>query len=438
MTYVMTESEAKELKNMTAAQLFDILGDHPYPGATNLSGGAMGFMCFQVDGLWIAYDKGMWNVERHETQYPITPNFQPFGELTVRDVHAEISRVVKIGKSLHANTRMVATETNTTPSWEETKADCVGPDLPTEQTFVSTDRYRELEAELKTVTEERDDARKNYLTLVNNNPLSPTINTIAEKLGVCPAEPGPMFEKIDRLKSKADRAGLLSVVCRRLCGDENASIETVHKALDLFDDQRNALDYIGRSVYCDADDAAPHRLQSIGRLAAQMSTSLSEKTAEVAKLQEGIKNYKAQVDGLTKRLEQMTFERDTERIGKKWLSETVEDLKRTTVKLPNEHTLRRLFNRHNAPDKYDDGTPIPTIERFLLIIENLCRNADCAERRFEELNAISTRVNTESEDAHATLDEMGIPRWTTANNHSERYLSLSARLRQLFQTHTKV
>jgi len=274
MTYVMTESEAKELKNMTAAQLFDILGDHPYPGATNLSGGAMGFMCFQVDGLWIAYDKGMWNVEQHETQYPITPNFPPFGELTVRDVHAEISRVVKIGKSLHANTQAVATETNTTPSWEETKADCVGPDLPTEQTFVSTDRYRELEAELVKMTAERDDlsvrvkqktdvikaqaaqiqqhsdgweqteaqleamtterdeARKNYLALINNNPLSPTINTIAEKLGVCPAEPGPMFEAIDRLKSKA---GLLSVVCRRLCGDENATAETVHKALDSMD-----------------------------------------------------------------------------------------------------------------------------------------------------------------------------------------------------------
>ncbi len=347
-----------------------------------------------------------------------------------------------------------------------------------EQTFVSIDRYRELEAELikmtasRDATQERVEALQQLLPLFGLGVNAPTnkaqveikrlfsritdlesqvnglndearkIQLVNDQMSDLLAERETLFAKIkgltvenEGLKSKADRAGLLSVVCRRLCGDENASIETVHKALDLFDDQRNALDYIGRSVYCDADDAAPHRLQSIGRLAAQMSTSLSEKTAEVAKLQEGIKNYKAQVDGLTKRLEQMTFERDTERVGKKWLSETVEDLKRTTVKLPNEHTLRRLFNRHNTPDKYDDGTAIPTIERFLLIIENLCRNADCAERRFEELNAISTRVNTESEDAHATLDEMGVPRWTTAiNNYNERYLSLSARIRSLFNT----
>ena len=397
---------------MTAEQLFEILGHHPYPyhGPTseeldppNVRIG-IGETCLCYDGAW--------NSCGYTTPCMISEN-----NVTAVTVHAEISRVLAV----FAKT--------TTPSWEQIKADCVGLDssgakvqFTNSDAFVSIDRYRELEAELKTMTTSRDEARKNYLTLVNNNPLSPTINTIAEKLGVCPAEPGPMFEKIDRLKSKADRSGLLSVVCRRLCGDENASIETVHKALDLFDDQRNALDYIGEKV-----GSVPFHLGEVQSLVAQAIKSLGEKTVE-------FEQSKQTIEWTTKEMEKLRFDRDTERVGNKRLTETIEDLKRTTVKLPNEHTLRRLFNRHNTPDKYDDGTTIPTIERFLLIIENLCRNSDCAERRFEELNAISTRVNTESEDAHATLDEMGIPRWTTVGNHNERYLSLSARIRSLFTT----
>jgi len=186
-------------------------------------------------------------------------------------------------------------------------------------------------------------------------------------------------------------------------------------------------------VYCDADDAAPHRLQSIGRLAAQMSTSLSEKTAEVAKLQEGLKNYKAHVDGLTKRLEQMTFERDTERVGKKWLSETVEDLKRTTVKLPNEHTLRRLFNRHNTPEKYRNGEQIPTMERLLMLIDGLESSVSVQTRRAEHIALVNCQHEAMISDTHALLDEHSVQSYA-----GETYLGIPARIRQLFTTHTKV
>ncbi len=449
-------------------------------------------------------------------------------------------------------------------TWEQIKADCVGPDLPTSQTFVSTDRYRELEAELAKMTAERDDlsvrvkqktdvitaqaaqiqqhadgweqaeaqlktvtasrdatqervealqqllplfglgvnaltdkaqekieglySRVKELGLMAND-LTDQLKTVTEErdaaqkknvlingqLSDLRAEREGLFAKIDHLKS---RVGLLSVVCRRLCGDEDASIETVHAAIDRCHDEFNALDFIGERLGIDPNGTDANRLNEIQSLVAQTVKSLSEKTVENDRLKISLSATEAQLrevtqgrdhdDGIRseiavkvgldssaslgliletvnaeqsktmREMERLRFERDTERVGKKWLSETIEDLKRTTVKLPNEHTLRRLFNRHNTPDKYDDGTPIPTIERFLLIIENLCRNADCSERRFEELNAISTRVNTESEDAHATLDEMGIPRWTTANNYGERYLSLSARIRQLFATHTKV
>ena len=298
-----------------------------------------------------------------------------------------------------------------------------------EQTFVSIDRYRELEAELAKMTASRDEAQK------KNDFVNGQMSDLLAERETLLAKIKGLTEEGDRLKSKA---GLLSVVCRRLCGDENATAETVHAAIDLCHDQANTIDFIGDRVGSDPDTTIPNRFSEIRSLVAQAVKSLGEKTVENAKLQEGIKNYKAQVEGLNKRLEQMTFERDTERVGKKWLSETVEELKATTVKLPNEHTLRRLFNRHNAPDKYDNGTEIPTVERFLLIIENLCRTVECAERRFEELNAISTRVNTESEDAHTTLDEMSVPRWTTASNHNGRNLSLSARIRSVFQTHTKV
>jgi hypothetical protein len=594
----MTDTDTKEQTTMTAEKLFNILSNHPYPGANNLTQVTSELMYFNVDGLWIGYDKGMWKAEMYLTQYPITPNFPPFGELTVRDVHAEISRVVKIGKSHHANTRAVVTETVTNEQKTTTtetdpngfivhrllrddpypgmmhlrmSLDCVcrfflngktwrfdydvwevgdekiEHNLPVaeqvtaemlhceirrvssvldgitndcidaEQTIkldnallMPVERYRELEEQLKTVraefakregelidqrqgwysqaqdaenklktmtasrdaTQERVEALQQLLPLFGLGVNAPTdkarekieglygrvkelglmANSLIDQLKTVTeerdthkasydyaqnllnqvwdatgwleaADKNPCgIDYLKRLKSKADRAGLLSVVCRRLCGDENASIETVHKALDRVDNESKALDYIGEKV-----GSVPFHLGEVQSLVVQAVKSLGEKTVEVEQLKETISWSRTE-------MEKLRFERDAEHVGKKWLSETIEDIKRTTVKLPNEHALRRLFNRHNTPDKYDDGTPIPTIERFLLIIENLCRNADCSERRFEELNAISTRVNTESEDAHATLDEMGVPRWTTTNNHNERYLSLSARIRSLFNT----
>lgn len=444
------QTTMNEETDLSGLHIFRILYDYHYPTMKYLRLSLDGVCQFFLNGKTWRFDYDAWEIDNRKIEH----NLRLAKDVTAELLHTEIDRILGMIKSSDAEQKIV--------------------DSQPEQTFVSIDRYRELEAELakskdqlywlsligglyglavsnpskireevcrtysslnsakdeieslraelKTVTKDRDTykARQEYTQEI--------LNQIWDATGWPEKFDEPdAIQYIKRLKSKADRAGLLSVVCRRLCGDENATSETVHKALDLFDDQRNALDYITQKVQCDSDPTLPHGLQALGHTVAQLVKSLGDKTVEVDR-------WKQDLDCVTREMEMARFERDAERVGNKWLSETIEDLKQTTVKLPNEHTLRRLFNRHNAPDKYDDGTPISTIERLILIIENLCRNAECLERRFEELNAISTRINTESEDAHATLDEMAIPRWTSSQGSNERYLSLSARIRSLFTT----
>ena len=109
--------------------------------------------------------------------------------------------------------------TKPAPSWEQTKEDCVGPDLPADDPLYN--RAAAAQA-LAKVTAERDQARQAYLDLSTNNPLRPTVNAIAERLGVCPAEPGPMLAEIDRLKDLADAH---TVVSRRLIGAQKEVAE---------------------------------------------------------------------------------------------------------------------------------------------------------------------------------------------------------------------
>ncbi len=432
----MTESETNELKNTLVAQLFNILADHPYPGATNLSGGCGGFVCFDIDGLCVAYDRGMWGVHVQPTEYQITPNFPQSGPLTVRDVHAEISRVVKIGKSHHANTRAVVadpkdpqpkrswvripdgmtegdvlnTDTNEqTPSWEQIKADCVGPDLPTEQTFVSTDRYRELEVELKTVRAEfakregelidqrqgwysqAQDAENKLKTVTEERDAAQKKNDLINcQLSDLRAERERLFEKIDHLKSKS---GLLSVVCRRLCGDENASIETVHKALNRVDDESRALDYIGEKV-----GSVPFNLREVQSLVAQAVKSLSEKTVENAKLQEGVKNYEAQLKGYAANKRLQTLDRIT-----------------------------KILQNAGIATVYDSESEqsIETDERIRILCERLKQNTV----KHRDDAATIHKLVEEIRQIHLTLDEMSAPRCMGTID-----LSPSARIRSLFNT----
>ncbi len=363
------------------------------------------------DKWWWYYRDGF----NPPTQDVVNPT--QFTSLDTKDVHAEIDRVLNIARQTH------------TPSstMQET--------VSTEQTFVSTDRYRELEAELvkmtasrddlsvrvkqktdvikaqaaqiqqhsdgweqteaqlEAMTTERDEARKNYLALINNNPLSPTINTIAEKLGVCPAEPGPMFEAIDRLKSKA---GLLSVVCRRLCGDENASIETVHATIDRCHDESTTLDFSGERLGIDPDGTEANHLGEIRSLVAQAVKSLSEKTAEVAKLQEGLTNYEAQLKGYAanKQLQMLT----------------------RITKILRDAEIATVYD-------YEENRAIETDERVRIICERLKQNT--VERRDD--GAKMHKLVDEIRQAHLTLNAMSAPRCMGTID-----LSLSARIRSLF------
>ncbi len=418
--------------NPTPEDLLANLKANPHPKQTHLEM-AGGYAYITVDGHKIAYDGEHWFGDER---------FYDDVQLNLLPLHQEIDRVLVRIKNPQDKLTVADTKEQT-PSWEQIKSDCVGPDLPTdpedlqpkrswvrvpdgmtkddvfntEPTFVSTDRYRELEERLKTVTEERDAAQKKN-DLINGQ--------MSDLL----AERETLFAKIDRLKFKA---GLLSVVCRRLYDSEEVDPTILHRALDHVDNQRKALDYIGEKVGADPDPTVPNRLRETQANVAQAVKSLGEKTVENAKLQEGLKNYKAHVDGLTKRLEQMTFERDTERVGNKWLSETVEDLKRTTVKLPNEHTLRRLFNRHNTPQTYRNGEQIPTMERLLILIEGLESSVSVQTRRAEHMALVNCQHEAMISDTHALLDEHGVQSYA-----GETYLGIPARIRQLFQTHTKV
>ena len=99
--------------------------------------------------------------------------------------------------------------------------------------------------------------------------------------------PCAIREYIKCLKSKADRAGLLSVVCRRLCGDENASIETVHAAIDRCHDEATTIEFIGERLGINPDEMDATHLGEIRSLVSQLVKSLSEKTVEVDRTETG-------------------------------------------------------------------------------------------------------------------------------------------------------
>jgi hypothetical protein len=316
--------------NPTPEDLIANLKARPHPKQTHLEM-AGGFAYITINDHKIAYDGEQW----FACSQMITPRF------SMNSLHQEIDRVFRLAQKIKDHVL------NTTTKEQTTMID------QSEQTFVSTDRYRELEAELKTVTEERD-----------------------------------------RLKSKAD---LLSVVSRRLCGDENASIETVHKALDLFDDQRNALDYIGEKV-----GSVPFHLGEVQSLVAQAIKSLGEKTVENAKLQEGVKNYEAQLKGYAANKRLQILDRIT--------------------KILRDAEIATVYD-------YEENRAIETDERVRILCERLKQKT--VEWRDDA--AKMHKLVDEIRQTHLTLNEMNAPRCMGTID-----LSLSARIRSLFTTHTKV
>ena len=273
--------------------------------------------------------------------------------------------------------------------------------MTTDPTHVSIDRYRELETEIARVTAERDELSVR----------------VKQKTGVIVAQAAQIQQHADGWEQT------------------EAQLEAMTTERDELQKRITSIKGELSDACAQLDDAG----KSIDRLAGECDRLKSKAdreellTVEIAKLEEGIKNYKAQVEGLTKRVEQLAFERDTERVGNKWLSETIEDLQRTTVKLPNELTLRRLFNRHNTPDKYREGTPIPTMERLLMLIESLESQVSVQTRRAEHMALVNCHHEAMISDTHAILDEHGVQSYA-----GEVYLGIPARLRQLFATHTKV
>lgn len=378
-----THTETQTMtKNPTSEDILANLKANPHPKQTHLEM-AGGYACITVDGHQIAYDGQSWYGPTHFYDCLLNTN----------SIHQELDRILGLIKSSDGEQKIVEGQP--------------------EQTFVSIDRYRELEAELKTVTKDRDTykARQEYTQEI--------LNQIWDATGWPEKFDEPdAIEYIKRLKSKAD---LLSVVCRRLCGDENASIETVHKALDRMDDEGKALEYIGAKV-----GSVPYHLGEVQSSVAQLIKSLSDKTVS-------LEQTKQSLEWFTQEVEKLRFERDTERVDNKRLTETIEDLKRTTVKLPNEHTLRRLFNRHNTPDKYRDGTSISTMERLLLLIEHLESQVSVQTRRAEHMVLVNHQHEATISDTRAILDEHGVQSYA-----GDTYLGIPARIRYAFQTHTKV
>jgi len=217
---------------MTPDRMLDVLTQHPFPGASDVRSVVLG--CHMViAGQRLVYSDDEWLTD--DRTIPVA--FPEFGNLPDEDrAHAEIRRVL-------------AVLADPSPTWAEIKADCVGPDLPaddplydrasTEQALAKfntecarvhdenerlqtrltdeIDRRKDTEQALARMTAERDQARQAYLDLSANNPLCPTVNAIAERLGVCPAEPGPMLSEVDRLKGLADAH---AVVSQRLVGSQ--------------------------------------------------------------------------------------------------------------------------------------------------------------------------------------------------------------------------
>ncbi len=88
-------------------------------------------------------------------------------------------------------------------------------------------RWQASQDHLAKVTTERDEARKAFLDLSANNPLRLTVNAIAARLGISPAEPGPMLAEVDRLKGLADAH---AVVSQRLAGAQREIAEVTARA----------------------------------------------------------------------------------------------------------------------------------------------------------------------------------------------------------------
>ena len=204
---------------MTPDRLLRWLLSFPFPGA--VAAMQSGDLVITLEGEVLRFD-GAWRAPDGQ-RIPCTLDDAP----TPDDLHAEIRRGLAIARGI------------TGASWERIEADCAEPDLPDADPYIPTlaeiadeppledalhdrltdeiDRRRDVEAQFAKVTAERDQARQAYLDLGTNNPLRPTVNAIAERLGVCPAEPGPMLTEVDRLKDLADAH---AVVSQRLIGSQ--------------------------------------------------------------------------------------------------------------------------------------------------------------------------------------------------------------------------
>lgn len=409
------QTTMNEETDLSGLHIFRILYDYHYPTMKYLRLSLDGVCQFFLNGKTWRFDYDAWEIDNRKIEH----NLRLAKDVTAELLHTEIDRVLGMIKSSDAEQKIV--------------------DSQQEQTFVSIDRYRELEAELKTVTKDRDThkARQEYTQEI--------LNQIWDATGWPEKFDEPdAIEYIKRLKSKADRAGLLSVVCRRLCGDENATSETVHKALDLFDDQRNAIDYITQKVQCDSDPTSPHGLQALGHTVAQLVKSLGDKTVS-------LEQTKQSLEWVTQEMEKFRFERDTERIGNKRLTETIEDLKRDIAKLQegiknyeaqlkgyaaNKRLqefarIQTILNNAGVATVYDDEVDrsVPTDERVRILCERLKENVVARRDDGAKMHQLSDEIR----QAHLTLNDLNAARCMGTID-----LSLSARIRSVFQTHTKV
>lgn len=208
---------------MTIARtIADILRTHPYPGVSGVLITDDGDLEFTLDGATVPLDGELWRLDEVEVRLDadgwntsgLTRRclLSPSDTLTPEAVHAEVKRVLRLAaESPHSSARLDHRLTD------------------------EIDRRKDVEAQLARVTAERDQARQAYLDLSTNNPLRPTVNAIAERLGVCPAEPGPMLAEVDRLKGLADAH---AVVSQRLVGaqkeiaERDATIEELRGALE--------------------------------------------------------------------------------------------------------------------------------------------------------------------------------------------------------------
>ncbi len=381
----------------TPENLLANLKANPHPKQTHLEM-AGGYAYITVDGYKIVYDGQWWFGPTHF--YDVRLNLLP--------LHQEIDRVLdRIKNPQDKPTVAPDTDTkelkNMTASRNATQERVealqqllllFGLDInaPTDKAHVEIkrlfSRITDLESQVNGLN---DEARK--IQLVNDQ----MSDLLAERETLFAKIKGLTVEN-EGLKSKADRAGLLSVVCRRLCGDENASIETVHAAIDLCHDQANTIDFIGDRVGSDPDTTIPNRFSEIRSLVAQAVKSLGEKTVENAKLQEGIKNYESQLKGYAANKQLQMLD--------------------SITKILRDAEIATVYD-------YEDNRAIEADERVRILCERLKQKT--VEWRDDA--AKMHKLVDEIRQAHLTLNEMNAPRCMGTID-----LSLSARIRSLFNT----